>query len=78
MTLFKNIRKVLDDFEDAVNKDANGEELTREEEFDIMQSNLHLAEAMIKDWGEAEKVAAIILTESEILEKIEVKFNNNI
>lgn len=78
MTLFKNIRKVLDDFENAVNKNNNGEKLTREEEANIMQSNLRLAEALIKDWCGAEKVATIILAEREMLEKIEVKFNNDI
>ena len=78
MTLFNNIRKVLDDFENAINKDNNGEKLTREEETDIMQSNLRLAEALIKDWCGAERVAAIILVEREMLEKIEVKFNNDI
>lgn len=76
--LFKNIRKVLDDFENAVRKDNNGEKLTREEEASIMQSNFRLAEALIKDWCGAEKVATMVLTEREIVERIEVKFDNDI
>ena len=76
--LFKNIRKVLDDFEDAVRKSDNGENLTREEEASIMQCNFRLAEALIKDWCGAEKVATMVLTERETVERIEVKFNNDI
>ena len=76
--LFKNIRKVLDDFEDAVRKDNNGEKLTKEEEASIMQSNFRLAEALVKDWCGAEKVATMVLTEREIVERMEVKFDNDI
>lgn len=73
---FKNIRKVLDDFENAVNKVDNGESITREEEAAIWYSNLRLAEALLRDWSNAEKVAAIILSEHDLLEKMEVKFIN--
>lgn len=76
--LFKNIRKVLDDFEDAIRKCDNGEKLTREEEASIMHSNFRLAEALVKDWGGVEKVATMVLTEREIVERMEVKFNNDI
>lgn len=78
MTLFKNIRKVLDDFENAVNKDNNGGKLTREEKASIMQSNFRLAEALVNDWCGAEKVATMVLIEREIVERVEVKFDNDI
>ena len=38
--------------------------------------NLRLAEALLRDWCGAERVATMILTENAMLEKIEVKFNN--
>ena len=73
---FKNIRKVLDDFEVAMKKSENGESLTREDEAVIWYSNLRLAEALLRDWSNAERVATMILTESEMLEEVKVKFNN--
>lgn len=75
--LFKNIRKVLDDFENTSNKLGNGESITEEEEMAIWHSNFRLAEALLRDWCGAEKVASMILTENATLEKIEVKFNNS-
>ena len=77
-TLFKNIRRVLDDFEYAVKKDNDGKKLTKDEEASIMQSNFRLAEALVRDWCGAEKVATMVLTEREIVEKMEVGFDNNI
>ena len=73
---FKNIRKVLDDFENAVKKEENGEKLTREDEAAIWYSNFRLAEALVRDWSNADKVAALILFEHNLLEKMEVKFLN--
>lgn len=73
---FKNIRKVLDDFETVMKKSENNESLTREEEATIWYSNLRLAEALLRDWSNAERVATMILTESEMLEEVKVKFNN--
>lgn len=73
---FKNIRKVLDDFENVDKKLTNRESITREEEAAVWYSNLRLAEALLRDWHSAEKVAAIILSEHELLEKLEVKFIN--
>lgn len=77
-TLFKNIRKVLDDFEYAVKKGNDGKKLTRDEEESILQSNFRLAEALVKDWCGAEKVATMVLAEREIVKKMEVGFNNGI
>lgn len=73
---FKNIRKVLDDFENVVKKEENGEKLTREDEATIWYSNFRLAEALLRDWSNADKVAALILSEHNLLEKMEVKFLN--
>lgn len=74
MSAFKNIKKCLDDFEAAVRK--NGNEITKEDEHTIFYSDLHLAEAIMKDWGNPEKVATFILTEKALPEKLEVKFRN--
>lgn len=76
--LFKNIRKVLDDFENVIEKDKNGEKLTKEEKATIMQSNFRLADALMSDWYNVEKVATMILIQKEMLGKIEVKFDNDI
>ena len=76
--MFKNIRKCLDEFENATNKVENGEKLTREEDAAVWYFNLRLAEAMMRDGGFAENVAAIILSEKGMIENIGFKFNNDI
>lgn len=76
--LFKRIRKVLDDFEDAVQKIDAGKHPTVEEECAIMKANFRLAEALTREWSGADNVAIMILTENQLLERIEVKFNNDI
>ena len=76
--MFKKIRKVLDDFEDVVKKADTCEHLTTEEECAIMKANFRLAEALTREWSGADNVAMMILIESQLLERIEVKFNNNI
>lgn len=76
--LFKYIRKCLDDFENTVDKLDKHEKITKEEEDAIWYSDLRLAEALMKNWSGAERVAMIILAEKGIPEKFEVKFNNKI
>lgn len=76
--LFKYIRKCLDDFENTNNKLDKGETLTREEDDAIWYSDLRLAEALMKDWSGAERVAMIILAQKGIPERFEVKFDNEI
>lgn len=73
---FENIRKVLDDFENTAIKVGNGESTTREDEATIFYSNLRLAEALLRDWTNPDKLATLILTEHNVLEKMEVKFLN--
>lgn len=73
---FENIRKVLDDFENTIIKLDSGEPTTREDEATIWYSNLRLAEALLRDWSNPDKLAALILTEHNLLEKMEVKFLN--
>ena len=73
---FENIRKVLDDFESTAIKVGNGESTTREDEATIFYSNLRLAEALLRDWSNPDKLATLILAEHNVLEKMEVKFLN--
>ena len=74
--MFKNIRRCLDEFENTTKKIDEGRTITREEEDAVWYMNLRLAEALLRDWCGAERVATMILTENAMLEKIEVKFNN--
>ena len=76
--MFKNIRKCLDDFESVDKKLMNHESITREEEANIWYANFRLAEALLRDWSDAERVAAIILSEKGMIENIGFKFNNDI
>ncbi len=76
--MFNNIRNVLDDFENTVSKVDNGESITREEEAAVWYSDFRLAEALLRDWSGAERVAAIILSEKGMVENIGFKFNNDI
>lgn len=76
--MFKNIRRCLDEFENVVNKVDNGESITREEDDTVWYMNLRLAEALLKDWCDAERVATMILTEKGIPERLEFKFNNEV
>lgn len=74
--MFKNIRRCLDEFENTSNKVDEGRAITREEEDAVWYMNLRLAEALLRDWCGAERVAAMILTENAMLESMKVKFNN--
>ena len=39
-----------------------------------MYFNLHLAEALMKDFGDSERVARIILAEKGLFEKVQFEF----
>lgn len=62
--MFENIKKCLNDFENAVKKDNTlHAQLTKEEKNIIHNFDLHLAEALIRDCGECDcrRTAKIIL-----------------
>ena len=68
--MFENVRKCLDEFENTV-KRFN---YTEEEDNILMYFNIHLAEALMKDCRESEKVARIILAEKGLFEKAQFEF----
>ena len=68
--MFENVRKCLDEFENTVHK-IN---YTTEDENVIMYFNLHLAEALMKDFSDSERVARIILAEKGLFEKVQFEF----
>lgn len=62
MTMFKNIKDFMAQFELACDKSNHGEELTDDDKNFLNLADLHLAKAIMLDWGEsAETVAKIIL-----------------
>lgn len=79
--MFKEIRKCLDEFEEACRKDGNWSNLTEEEKSSIADTidyfDMHLAEAIMKDSGhngdKGEKIAKIILATLGMLNDIKVK-----
>lgn len=64
--MFKKIRKCLDDCENVFLKLEKGDKLTIEEEIILDYFNLHLAEALMQDWGDSEKIAKIILANKDM------------
>jgi hypothetical protein len=61
--MFEHIRKFLDEFEntfsDAMHR--SNDKLTNEEKNIFEYADIHLAEALMKDWGSSDIVAKIIL-----------------
>lgn len=68
--MFENVRKCLDELENTVKKIH----YTEEDENIMKYFNLHLAEALMKDYPESERVARIILAEKGLFEKIGFRF----
>ena len=68
--MFENVRKCLDELENTVKK-IN---YTKEDEDIMAYFNLHLAEALMKDYQESERVARVILAEKGLFEKIQFEF----
>lgn len=66
--MFKNVRKCLDDLENTAKKTN----WTKEDEDTERYFSLHLAEALMKDYGDSEKVARVILAEKGLFENIRV------
>lgn len=62
MTIFKNIKDFVTQFELVCDKTNHGKELTDDDKDFLNLVDLHLAKAIMLDWGEsAEIVAKIIL-----------------
>ena len=68
--MFENVRKCLDDLENSVKKIH----WTKEDEDMEKYFNLHLAEALMKDYKDSEKVARVILAEKGLFEEIGFRF----
>lgn len=73
--MFKEVRKVLDDFENAANKCHNGEDLLKEDEEVLEFFEINLAKALIKVGypNSAEKIAKIILAYKGLSNEVKVK-----
>lgn len=61
--MFKKIRKCLDDYENVCKNILNTHNYSIKEDEEIILDyfNLHLAEALLEDYGDSETVAKIIL-----------------
>lgn len=61
--MFEHIRKFLDEFENTFSELSHRsyDKLTNEEKNIFEYSDMHLAEALMKDWGSSDIVAKIIL-----------------
>ena len=61
--MFEHIRKFLDEFENTFNELSHRsyDKLTNEEKNILEYADMHLAEALMKDWGSSDIVAKIIL-----------------
>ena len=60
--MFDNMKKFMNKFESACDcANHSYGELTNEEKYTFEYADLHLAEALMEDWGNAETVAKIIL-----------------
>lgn len=70
--MFDKMRKCLDDFEAAFKKNEN--ELTREERENIWYFHLHLAEAMLKECPEVDKVGRFIVVEKGLFDDMKIRF----
>lgn len=73
--MFKNIRKVLDEFEGTYNKIQNDFRKTTKEDEEVMQYfSIHLAKALMQDEYVLDgSVAKIILATKELSSEITVK-----
>jgi hypothetical protein len=73
--MFEDIRKVLDDFENAYSRVvANGFDVSKEDENTIIYFNVNLAKALMQDeYTRSESVAKIILAAKELSNEIVVE-----
>lgn len=73
--MFENIRKVLDEYEDAWTKiNTRLFEVSKEDEDNIIYFDMHLAKALMKDAPAGdEAVAKIILATKGLSNEIKVK-----
>lgn len=61
--MFEHIRKFLDEFENTFNELSHRsyDKLTNEEKNILEYADMHLAEALMKDWSSSDIAAKIIL-----------------
>ena len=70
--MFEKMRKCLDDFEAALRK--NEKELTREDDDNLRYFHLRLAEAMLKECPEVDKVGRFIVVEKGLFDDMKIRF----
>lgn len=74
--MFDNIKKCLKEYEEVRSKFNKNQYLSKEEEYIIEHLDLHLAEAIMKDYhydDMGEKIAKIILASLGVSNEIKVK-----
>lgn len=74
---FKLVRECLDEIDNVFQKLHNNEELSREDEMTFNYFEYHLAEALMCEWRDCDRIAKIILDENKYKE-IKRMFNQGI
>ena len=70
--MFEKMRKCLDDFENTLKKNEN--ELTKEEEDNIIYFYLNFAKAMLSECPDVDMIGRIIVAKHGLLDDIKFKF----
>ena len=70
--MFEKMRKCMDDFEAAIRKNEN--ELTKEEEDNLIYFHLNFAKAMLSECPEVDKVGRFIVVEKGLFDDVKIRF----